>query len=561
MATTTQVSDTLKLKITFGIAVPVPPNIYANYIAVDDISDWSSILAGGETIKTLYHIQTQVNTTVYKSAGYDTNDFSNPEYPTNDPLAQKQLPTAASGDPVEGVYKINVKIQYFNGTTNTVIEKTVSSQPLCLDDAPTVSLSPSYSCKDATFTSQDATSYGNSKYTLQSVVRSHIVYPPDISGQSSTTVDSPTNTVGSLWTNVNYEIKLTSTVTYKKDDNYFIFVVSGTKDHDVVCDDALCTLYCLLKKVRDEYYSWLGKNPTQERLWKERRDSGTHEYFMAVQARLCGKDESAHVTKFYTVTNLDPDCDCGCGDGSSGSPTEPAPVVAAVSGTPGDDGEDGLTPQLRVSGNVIQWKYTTEDASQWRNLIDISAFVGADGEDGSAVLYHEIFSSAVFGSSTDGTLSSTLTDLKAIPVPKEYLDNNDDTVELSCSLLSMGANAQYEIVFKRAASGGSTAILATGMMIYGGNTQCKFFRINLKRESNDTIKASIEEHFGTTVTSFYENNSMIFSSAQPGVFGQTGALGSFDFSEDHQIIIRGRTLTTGNEIKVGMAYLKANNAI
>lgn len=348
MATQAAILAALRLEIYFGIGFAdedgnvVPGNLYENYIKLDDISDWASLLNPGETIKTLYFIQTQVGTTVYKSAGYDADDFSNPEYPTNNPLAQKELPEDAGGNPVEGTYKITVKIQFDDGVTPVIYEKVVYSLPLCNDDMPTGGLEMTYVCKSATpsLTSDDVTNYGSSKYNIQTLVRSHTVYPPDVSGQSSVTLNAKTVTVYNLWSGVTYEAELNSTVTYKSGDNYFLFYVQVIAEKRVVCNDALCVLYCLLKKIRDEYYAVKGRNPTQERLLYERLTLGELEYFMAIQARQCGGDETKHIEKFYVVTALDPHCDCGC-SGSSDGNSGAAPVTPTGGGGGGAQGPAG----------------------------------------------------------------------------------------------------------------------------------------------------------------------------------------------------------------------------
>ena len=55
------------------------------------------------------------------------------------------------------------------------------------------------------------------------------------------------------------------------------------------------------------------------------------------------------------------------GDGAS--PVELLPILAApAGGEGGGPGIDGRTPELRSSGSWVQWKWTTEPASAWRNL-------------------------------------------------------------------------------------------------------------------------------------------------------------------------------------------------
>ena len=53
-------------------------------------------------------------------------------------------------------------------------------------------------------------------------------------------------------------------------------------------------------------------------------------------------------------------------------------------GDKGQDGKDGKEIELQKSSTHIQWKYTTEDTSAWRNLIAISEITGPAGQGGSS---------------------------------------------------------------------------------------------------------------------------------------------------------------------------------
>ena len=54
-------------------------------------------------------------------------------------------------------------------------------------------------------------------------------------------------------------------------------------------------------------------------------------------------------------------------------------------GINGTNGEDGRTPEFRVNGNRLQWRYAGDTI--WLNLYDLSALKGADGKDGSCAGY------------------------------------------------------------------------------------------------------------------------------------------------------------------------------
>ena len=59
--------------------------------------------------------------------------------------------------------------------------------------------------------------------------------------------------------------------------------------------------------------------------------------------------------------------------------------ISGPSGQNGTNGEDGRTPEFRVNGNQLQWRY--EGETIWLNLYDLSVLKGADGKDGSCAGY------------------------------------------------------------------------------------------------------------------------------------------------------------------------------
>ncbi len=362
--TENQLIDAITLQIQIAVGLPVPPATYANYIAWDDVSDYAALLSPGQSVATVMKVLSPVGIGVYENPGYASDDFSDPDYNNNNPNSA-QLPLTVSSQPVQGVYSFLIKAQFDDGIGGGfTVQKTIVTIPLCLDDRPTAALSETYSCSAGTYTSTDVTPYGNANLTLFSIVREHIVYPPSVSGQTPTTADAAVNEVGDLWTGT-YEASLASTVTYIRGNTSFIFYITTRTELLVVCDSALCVLYCCLQTVRNKYYTFAsrqGLNSTEVQSLQLKFQLGVAEYFMAVRAQLCGQNVDTHVVKFYQVTGCDPNCD-GCSN-------QPAPVIPDTTTLQGADGTDGLTAQFQMSGTVFQWKYTTDVS--WTDLIDFA---------------------------------------------------------------------------------------------------------------------------------------------------------------------------------------------
>lgn len=52
-------------------------------------------------------------------------------------------------------------------------------------------------------------------------------------------------------------------------------------------------------------------------------------------------------------------------------------------GIQGEKGEDGRTPEFRVNGDFVQWKYTNDN--DWKTLVALSTLTGEKGSDGRSV--------------------------------------------------------------------------------------------------------------------------------------------------------------------------------
>ena len=60
-------------------------------------------------------------------------------------------------------------------------------------------------------------------------------------------------------------------------------------------------------------------------------------------------------------------------------------ALDAITGGDGADGADGREVELQVANGYIQWRYTTGEDTDWKNLMPLSDLKGEDGEDGREV--------------------------------------------------------------------------------------------------------------------------------------------------------------------------------
>ena len=57
-------------------------------------------------------------------------------------------------------------------------------------------------------------------------------------------------------------------------------------------------------------------------------------------------------------------------------------ALDAITGGDGADGADGREVELQIANGYIQWRYTTGADTEWKNLMPLSDLKGEDGEDG-----------------------------------------------------------------------------------------------------------------------------------------------------------------------------------
>ena len=380
MATATQVYDALRLHNVFNINNASAP---INFSLFDDLTDWGGLsisTANGDTVKLISQVVAPTGIACYENTGFAGNDFSTPDTTLLDLISPTyNLPVYTGGNVyVNGLYTINVKVEVvINGGATFVVDKSFTFD-LPKNVTPNLSLSETWNCSIATYTSTDVTSYCTSGcasgYSVTNVVKTHTVYPPAVSGQTSVTSSATTVTLGApdnqLWTGT-YEAKMSAVITLVQGDSTVITHASVTAEAKVVCDDLLCGLYCQLKKLYELYKANLGKNSTEAKRYKDLLFNGEITLFMATKARLCSNEAMVgqFVSDFYKLTGTDPNCDC-CKDESS--PVIPTNVIN------GTDGTDGETPEFRVvSETIFQYKFPSQLG--WTTIFDFADLSGRDG--------------------------------------------------------------------------------------------------------------------------------------------------------------------------------------
>jgi len=584
MATPTQVYNALKVHNLFNIQNANAP---INFSQWDDITDWSSLglsTSNGDVVKIIGQVVAPSGIVAYENAGFAGSSFASPDTSLTDLVSPQWNLPAYTGTTtyVNGNYVFNLKVQVTpNGLSAFIVEKTFSFN-LPKGVTPTLTLTETWDCTVATYTSTDTSEYCTSGcasgYSVTTIVREHTVFPPDVSGQATVTADAQTIYLGApdnqLWTGT-YEAKLSNTITLTQGDSEIITHASVTTEAKVICDDLLCGLYCSLKTLYNTFKGYLGINTTEATRYQAMLTKGFFAYDMALRARLCSDEATVatYVADFYKFTGADPNCDC-CKDESS--PVIPTNVINGTNGT------NGETPTFRVTaGTIFQYKFPSDGG--WTTIFDFASITGlngtsflqgagvpssGDGADGDSfldVVTYDIYlktagiwsiTGNIQGASgtngTDGvavlvndqstsTTPSTTANyvLKTYTLPANTLGTNSDMLKLEVTIsrdttvTSSTGISVYKINF------GGTQIELGLLYGYGSNSNQNTITINIVKKSATEIQCD-------AVVGIYTEDGQILGQS----FGVGSVVAGFDFTVTNTI-----TLTTTSQV-AGDTYSK-----
>lgn len=428
-----QLSSILRVKKEFSLITGA--------ITLTDLTNWAgSNIIAPDTAAVLLKLVAPTGVDVYINAGYDTDDFSAPDFDLTTDTLSETMPTDVNGDYITGTYTLYIKAQVVDdGSTVTTASAVESTAEVCNCTA-TVTIDIDVDYATAVLTSTDTTSYG----AYSSISRTHTIYPPPISGLPNQTTSATTNVYSNIVTTT-WSVKITSNVTYlKANDTYTTCQLIGTKEV-VVEADTLCATLCLIKKFRTDFYAKYGKKCVDD--MEKAYNLAMDEFLMAWMATRCGRPQSeiqSYINKIYDITGIDPDCDCGCNASDYPTPVVPTSIIN------GTDGTDGVTPQFQNTGTWIQVSY--DNGGTWSNLFSLASVTGAagangtngtDGADGVAVLYNEYPASVTVGTGWETFVGGTC------QLPAAQMSANGDLINIKARLKAVGTlqNQQWRVQF------------------------------------------------------------------------------------------------------------------
>jgi len=207
-------------------------------------------------------------TVIYSNGGYDSNDFSNPDFTGNGTKTGIPLQVDAADDPVTGVYYFYMKSK--DSVSGDVL--TASNSHNYTYESPTVAITQSADCLTSELTSTDSTSYTVNSISPTKTI-SHTVAEPEGSGADNpgTTTDV-TRIIGGgstdatrLWTGDWTTIILTA-LSYVMEtwngSSYIIITdsVTGNQKITVRCTNCIATLQTCISALYDRWVAALTTN-------------------------------------------------------------------------------------------------------------------------------------------------------------------------------------------------------------------------------------------------------------------------------------------------------------
>lgn len=482
---------------------------------ITDVSNYSSIgIASGDTVKVLLWIQDPTLDTVYKNAGYDAADFTNPDLlPLTTPDSYSfTLPTYTTGDYVQGQYNVNMKVQVTQGSDITEASKQLHMNVCgCCNNIVAV-VNGDVSYNTAIVSAIDNTDYG----TWTALTNVLTLYPPTNTGSAQVgtfhgapatlTYEPPVGTFP--YTGV-WQWTLSSTISYtdslSQTTTTCLLTAQGSFS---VIQSQLCKVRCLLDKYRTELYAKIRvkSDPARERAYL----LAEADYLMAFASERCALPQTTidkYITNIYALTGIDPDCNCGCSDGTS----QPLVPTSIVNGTDGADGSQILYGSGVPAGGTgavgdsyidtaTGDMYLKTGASTWAFKLNIK---GTDGDSGYAVLYNQYPAA-----STAGTAWETLATYQ---LPAAQLATNQDEITIRTVFTTNAASPSASQLVRQTFNG-SALNTPLNIGFYASNITKIIIQTRLTRVSNTSAKYEQDVLFcvtglgGTNITNWYKQD-------------------------------------------------------
>lgn len=281
----------------------------------------------------------------YKNQGWDTNDFSDPDFKsvvdgsgntTESNLNNIPIPTDSFGNIVRAEYELEYKIKYtsegvVSGSCNYVQlmdGKTIQTDEV-IYESPNVCVDITVDCETPVLKIVDNTDYTVNSVDPTLLDRTISLTPPsDIDDSNTQTSTDKTLYTSYFWTNTNQaDVKTNLEYSFSSGNYAIVDVVKFHDDVPVNCSQKLCSLLCCLENLRKRMFYAKTKNRAKADEMERDFNKASSLISFYRTAEVCasdGIDKNAIVEEIEHLTNCK--CgDCKCGDKSVSKVVEGAP--------------------------------------------------------------------------------------------------------------------------------------------------------------------------------------------------------------------------------------------
>ena len=363
-------------------------------------------------------------TTIYKNAGYSTNDFSSPDI-TRSATAIKDgivLAVDSNDNPITGTYYFYCKVQ--DSSTSTVYEGSNSYSYSYVQ--PTLSITQSYSCMNSTLTSTDSTTYTVESIT-PSITRTHTITKPTGSGandpgstaDTSRTIGGGSTPATRLWTG-EWTTSISSVLSYEMETwggSAWLIIgdsVTGSETVDVTCTNYIGDIQSSTTALWDRWKTAKTEDLTEatrllnviieiltlfQEYYQAREDGDDYISIAAEIATLLSQEGFPSTTASTTTQEVVPwgDGTCSC----------TSATITFVTSTPTGGNSGDLA--IGADGSAVEWNV-------WSNVGGTWTLQGSIKDTNNVLLYSDFSDS-----SNSATTSEEV--LKTYTLPANTLNN------------------------------------------------------------------------------------------------------------------------------------------
>ena len=334
-----------------GTEITVQLDIPNKEIIVTDVTDYAGQSINVAWIRGILNVYIDGNL-VYAGTGApdDIDGNVDPSMVNQNTITLPLDP--ATDDHPQGVLKKGTYTVEYLGTCDDGVNPAtpffISRSVTISTDSPVVAINLAQNCGAGTLTSDDATVYTVSGVSIAILGRTHTLYWPPVTGFADIVTPNAQNVATNIYTGTwTSEVISSIDITYNTVFSA-LDTISGHKEFEVNCDDAICTIMCCIKKALEQMNDNCGNLAARQEIYNKVVQPLMLHLMNFIFLERCGKTDEAAVVldKIKVLIGCEGDC---CDESTSTS----VPVIPSVG---------NITVVNNTDGNLgryieYRWRY------------------------------------------------------------------------------------------------------------------------------------------------------------------------------------------------------------